>query len=130
MTSPTEQFFSSLRQQLGSEAVDTAPDTLARYGENLLPGGNRLPAGVVYPSSAEQVQAVVRAANQHKVPLWPISTGENRGLGLKSPVRPGQVVVDLGKRMNRIVEIDETLAYAVVEPGVTYAQLYEELGGR
>jgi 4-cresol dehydrogenase (hydroxylating) len=130
MTSPTELFFSSLRQQLGSEAVDTGPETLARYGENLLPGGNRLPAGVVYPGSAEEVQAVVRAANQHRVPLWPISTGENRGLGLKSPVRPGQVVVDLGKRMNRIVEIDETLAYAVVEPGVTYAQMYEELGKR
>ena len=130
MTSPTELFFSSLRQHLGAEAVDTGPETVARYGENLLPGGDRTPAGVVYPGSAEEVQAVVRAANQHKVPLWPISTGENRGLGLKSPVRPGQVVVDLGKRMNRIVEIDETLAYAVVEPGVTYAQMYEELGKR
>jgi len=130
MTSPTEQFFSSLRQQLGSEAVDVTAETAARYGENLLPGGARPPAGVVYPGSTEEVQTVIRAANAHKVPLWPTSTGENRGLGLKSPVRPGQVVVDLGKRMNRIVEIDETLAYAVVEPGVTYAQMYEELGRR
>lgn len=58
------------------------------------------------------MQAIVRTANEHGVHLWPTSTGENRGLGLKSPVRSGQVVVDLGKRMNRIVEINETLAYA------------------
>ncbi|MDY7224930.1 FAD-binding oxidoreductase [Hyalangium rubrum] len=130
MTSTSQQFFSSLRERLGPEAVDTAPETLARYGANLLPGGDRLPSGVVYPGSTEEVQTVVRAANTHGVKLWPLSTGENRGLGYKSPVRPGQVVVDLGRRMNRIVEINESLAYAVVEPGVTYAQMYEELGRR
>jgi 4-cresol dehydrogenase (hydroxylating) len=123
-------FFSSVREHLGHEAVDTGPDTAARYGANLLPGGAIPPAGVVFPASTEDVQAIVRLANEHRVHLWPTSAGENRGLGLKSPVRPGQVVVDLGRRMNRIVEVDETLAYAVVEPGVTYAALHEELGRR
>jgi 4-cresol dehydrogenase (hydroxylating) flavoprotein subunit len=130
MSNPSESFFSAVRAHLGPDAVDTAPETLARYGANLLPVGALPPAGVVFPGSTEEVQAIVRMANAQGVPLWPTSTGENRGLGLKSPVRPGQVVVDLGRRMNRIVEIDETLAYAVVEPGVTYAQLYEELGRR
>ena len=63
-------------------------------------------------------------------PLYPISTGQNQGLGLRSPVRPGQVVVDLGRHMNRILEVDEQLCYAVLEPGVTYQQLYDELGLR
>jgi 4-cresol dehydrogenase (hydroxylating) len=130
MPTTTEQFLSSVRASLGSEAVDSSPETLARYGANLLPDGDRPPGGVVFPGSTEQVQEIVRLANTHRVPLWPISTGENRGLGLKSPVRPGQVVVDVGRRMNRIVEVNETLAYVVVEPGVTYAQLYEELGRR
>src|SRR5437868_2351581 len=119
MPSPSESFFSAVRRQLGTEAVDTAPETLVRYGVNLLPGGAMPPAGIVFPGSTEEVQAIVRMANEHRIHLWPTSTGENRGLGLKSPVRPGQVVVDLGRRMNRIVEINETLAYAVVEPGVT-----------
>jgi 4-cresol dehydrogenase (hydroxylating) len=130
MTSPTEQFLATVREHLGPEAVDSDPGTLARYSVNLLPGGPRAPAGVVFPASTEEVRAVVRMANTHRVELWPTSTGENRGLGLKSPVHAGQVVVDLGRRMNRIVEVNETLAYAVVEPGVTYAQLYEELGRR
>jgi 4-cresol dehydrogenase (hydroxylating) len=130
MPTPSETFLSAVRERLGPTAVDTTPETVARYGANLLPGGDLPPAGVVYPGSTEEVQAIVRLANDHGVDLWPTSTGENRGLGLKSPVRAGQVVVDLGRRMNRIVEIDETLAYAVVEPGVTYAQMYEELGRR
>jgi 4-cresol dehydrogenase (hydroxylating) len=130
MTPPTERFLASLREHLGPEAVDTRPETLARYGANLLPDGDRPPSGVVFPAATEEVQAIVRMAQAHGVVLWPLSTGENRGLSDKSPLRPGQVVVDLGRRMNRIIEIDETLAYAVVEPGVTYAQMYEELGRR
>ncbi len=130
MPSPLESFFEAVREHLGAEAVDTRTDTLTRYAVTMLPAGAEPPPGVLFPASTEQVQAIVRLANTHGVALWPTSTGENRGLGLKSPVRPGQVVVDLGRRMKRIVEVDETLAYAVVEPGVTYAQLYEELGRR
>jgi 4-cresol dehydrogenase (hydroxylating) len=32
--------------------------------------------------------------------------------------------------MNRILEIDETLCFAEIEPGVTYQQMYDELGRR
>ena len=50
------------------------------------------------------------------------------GIGLRSPIRPGHIIVDLGARMNRILEIDETLCFAAIEPGVTYQQMYDELG--
>ena len=90
-------------------------------------GGDKRPAGVVYPSSTAQVQAMVRLANQYKTPLYPVSTGHNIGLGSRSAPREGQVVVDLGFKMNRILEIDEKLAFAVVEPGVSYQNLYDEL---
>jgi 4-cresol dehydrogenase (hydroxylating) len=73
---------------------------------------------------------LVHLANQYRVPLYSISTGENRGLGLKSPIRPGCLIVDMGMRMNRILEIDETLCFAEIEPGVTYQQMYDELGRR
>ena len=92
-----------------------------------MPGGDRPPAGVIYPASTADVQAIVRAANKHKVPLYPISTGSNIGLGTRSATTAGQVVVDLGRRMNRILDIDEKLAFAVVEPGVSYQMLHDEL---
>ncbi len=36
---------------------------------------------------------------------------------------PGSLALDL-HRMNKILEVNEKLAYAVVEPGVTFGELY------
>jgi len=123
-------FWSELQDSLGLEAIDNSGAAIAEYGANMLPGGDRIPGGVVFPGSTADVKAIVEAANRHHVTLWPISTGRNYGQGEKSPVRDGQVVVDLGRRMNRIVEIDETLCYAEIEPGVTFRQMHAELGRR
>ena len=130
MTQLAPAFFADLRRALGNPAVDTSEETIARYGRNLLPGGDRRPAGVVYSASTADVQTIVRLANQYRMPLYSLSTGENSGLGLKSPIRPGCTIVDVGARMNRILEIDETLCFAEIEPGVTYQQMYDELGRR
>ena len=35
-------------------------------------------SAVVYPGSVEEVQQVVRWANKHRVPIFPISMGRNR----------------------------------------------------
>ena len=130
MTNQSSAFVDALRQAIGTQSVDTSENTITQYSRNLLPGGDRRPAGAVYPASTADVQTIVHLANEHRFPLYSISTGENRGLGLKSPLQPGSFVVDVGKRMNRILEVDETLCYADVEPGVTYQQMYDELGRR
>ena len=62
-------------------------------------------------------------ANEHRVPLWTTSQGRNNGYGGSSPRVHGSVVVNL-RRMNRVLEIDEELGYAVVEPGVSWFDLY------
>ena len=91
-----EAFFSARRRASGAEGINRSEETIRRYGENTMPGGDRPPAGVIYPASTADVQAIVRAANKHKVPLYPISTGNNIGLGTRSAAAAGQVVVDLG----------------------------------
>jgi 4-cresol dehydrogenase (hydroxylating) flavoprotein subunit len=127
---PIDCFWAEVGDQLGTASFDTSIETIERYGANRLPGGDRAPAGVVYPRSTEDVCAIVAAAARHGVTLWPTSTGQNLGLGEYSPVRAGQVVVHLGARMNEIVTIDETLAFCVLEPGVTFRQLHDELSRR
>src|ERR1700722_13841156 len=122
-----EAFFAKVTDALGADGVNRSEETIRRYGENTMPGGDRPPAGVVYPASTADVQRIVRAANAYKVALYPISTGNNIGLGSRSATSSGQVVVDLGRKMNRILDIDEKLAFAVVEPGVSYQALYDEL---
>src|ERR1700677_2696187 len=122
-----ETFFAKVTDALGPDGVNRSDETIRRYGENTMPGGDRPPAGVVYPASTADVQMIVRSANQHRVPLYPNSNGNNIGLGSRSASTSGQVVVDLGHKMNPIVDIDEKLAFAVVEPGVSYQSLYDEL---
>jgi 4-cresol dehydrogenase (hydroxylating) len=126
----TDRALDGLCAAVGKDWVDTTSETLAAYGVNTLPTGERRPSAVVRPGGTEEVQELVRVANQHRLHLYSISTGSNHGLGGRCAVRPGAVIVDLGARMNRILEVDEELAYAVVEPGVTYAMLYQELGRR
>ena len=74
----------------------------------------------MYPASTADVREIVRIANEHRVTLYSFSTGENRGNGLRSSVRPGHIIADVSSRMNRILEIDERLCFAAIEPGVTY----------
>jgi 4-cresol dehydrogenase (hydroxylating) len=89
----------------------------------------RLASAAVAPIDVEQVQQVVRIANEHKIPLYPISTGKNLGYGGSAPILSGSVVVDL-KRMNRIIAVDEGRCSAIVEPGVSYFDLYRYIQER
>lgn len=84
-------------------------------------------SAVVFPGSTEEVQSIVRWANKHSIPIYPISIGRNVGYGGAAPRVPGSVVVDLGQRMNKVLKLDGENASCVVEPGVTYFGLYEEI---
>jgi 4-cresol dehydrogenase (hydroxylating) len=66
----------------------------------------------------------VRIANRHRVPLWTHGQGRNNGYGGPAPRVKDSVIVSL-REMNRVLEIDPELAYAVVEPGVRWFDLYE-----
>ncbi|KAK3713481.1 hypothetical protein LTR37_008439 [Vermiconidia calcicola] len=84
-------------------------------------------SAVVYPGSTEEVQIVVKWANKHLMPIYPISIGRNVGYGGAAPRIPGGVVIDLGQRMHSVVNLDGENASCIVEPGVTYFTLYEEI---
>jgi len=87
-------------------------------------------SAIAYPGSTVDVQAIVKWANAHEIPIYPISMGRNVGYGGSAPRVPGSVVVDLGRRMNKILNIDGENASCVVEPGVSYYALYEEIQKR
>jgi 4-cresol dehydrogenase (hydroxylating) flavoprotein subunit len=83
-------------------------------------------SAVVMPDTVEEIQEIVRVANEHKIPLWTHGTGRNNGYGGPAPRVTGSVILSL-RRMNRVLEINEELGYAVVEPGVRWFDLYEAL---
>ena len=98
---------------------DTYADIYAPGEEELWP-----PSGAVAPANTEEIQAIVKLANEYKIPLWPISRGKNLGYGTAAPRMAGTLVLDLG-RMNKILDVDPDLAYCVVEPGVSFFDLYD-----
>jgi 4-cresol dehydrogenase (hydroxylating) len=110
---------------LGERAVTVAAEVLDRYGRTTGTQAHR-PVAVLHPETTSQVQQILAIAADHEIPVYPISKGKNWGYGDAAPVGPGQAVVDFG-RMNRIVEVNAELGYAVVEPGVTQGQLYRHL---
>ena len=115
---------------VGKEWLFTSDEDVALYRDAYSPfwgePEERAASAAVAPGSVEQVQAVVRAANRYRVPVYPISTGRNLGYGGSAPNYSGSVVLDL-KRMNRVLEVNERSAYALVEPGVSYFDLYRHI---
>jgi 4-cresol dehydrogenase (hydroxylating) len=116
---------------VGSEYVFAQPENLASYSKIMIPDDEALhrPSGAVAPANVEEIQAILKVANRYRLPLWMISTGKNLGYGSAAPATAGQVVLDL-KRMNRILEVDEEMGTALIEPGVTYLQLKQYLDER
>ena len=112
---------------VGKDWVFTSDEDLDLYRDAYSPwwgeAEERVASAAVAPDSVEQVQAIVGIANALKIPLYPFSTGKNLTYGGSAPVLSGSVILEL-RRMNRILEVSEKNAYALVEPGVTYFDLY------
>ncbi len=86
-----------------------------------------LPQVVAIPESAEQVAEIVLLANRERLAVTPRAMGSSLSGG-PVPLRGG-IVIDT-KRMNRILEIDETNFVAVVQPGVINADLQKAVESR
>ncbi|KZM22429.1 flavin adenine dinucleotide binding [Ascochyta rabiei] len=87
------------------------------------------PSAAACPISVEQIQGILRIANDFSVPIWVCSQGKNFGYGGPAPRQSGSLVVSL-HRMNRILEVNEKFAYVLVEPGVTFFELHGYLKAR
>ncbi|MHB9796446.1 FAD-binding oxidoreductase [Pseudomonas sp. MT3] len=114
------------RALLGEDNVLLKDDQLVPYMKIMMPvpDAEHAPSAALTATSVEQVQGVVKICNEHRIPIWTISTGRNFGYGSAAPGQRGQVILDL-KKMNKILHVDPELCTALVEPGVTYQQLYD-----
>lgn len=121
------------RSAVGPAWVFTSDEDVALYRDSYSiywgEPEERVASAAVAPAKVEEVQQVVRTANKYRIPLYPISTGRNLTYGGSAPTMRGSVVLDL-KRMNRILEVDEKRAFALVEPGVSYFDLYHYIRER
>jgi 4-cresol dehydrogenase (hydroxylating) len=122
------QALDGFRAVVGDDALLTSEAELAEFRDPFAYAtwDDYTASAVVMPETVEQVQEIVRVANRFKVPLWTHGQGRNNGYGGPAPRVKGSVILSL-RRMNRVLEIDEECAYAVVEPGVRWFDLYEAI---
>ena len=74
------------------------------------------------PDNTEEVQAIVKICNIHRIPFKASSTFWS---AMGYPCEEGTVQLDM-RRMDRIWEIDEKNMFAVIEPNVIGAVLQAE----
>ena len=102
--------------------VLTDTDSLQAYGKDWTKHFAPAPLAIVFPKSIEQVQAIVRWANQHKVALVP--SGGRTGLSAGAVAANGEVVVSFDY-MNQILAFNEYDRTVVCQPGVVTKQLQQ-----
>ena len=117
---PKDNIFNLLEAIVGQGNVSSEPYTLDCYSLDSTTNPPSLPDYVVVATKVEQIQELVRLANREKIPITPVVGMSNTG-GLTIPVERG-IILDLHK-MDRIIEINEDIDYAIVEPGVTIGQI-------
>lgn len=109
-----------LKEILGNEWISDFPEELFLYSFDMTENPPKNPEFVAMPKTPQEIQSIVRLANEYKVPIVPFIAGANVG-GLTIPQRGG-IILDL-KRMDQIIHLNEDDMYVIVEPGVTFGHI-------
>ena len=110
---------------LGESQVLEGQTVQAQYGGDTTGAQRRIPAALQITKSSS-LEQVMRIATHHRIPVYPISTGQNWGYGTALPARDGSVLIDLG-RLKKILHFDTELGVVTLEPGVTQGMLADFL---
>ena len=111
-------------QALFGDRCTTNPTQLEHHGHGESWHAPGEPDVVVFPTTTEEVSAVVRAAGRHGAPIVPFGAGTS----LEGHVNAiaGGISLDLS-RMNRVLRVSADDLDATVEAGVTHRQLNKAL---
>lgn len=82
-----DSFFDHVAAKIEVDNVSRDPSTGAlrgpqgqeNYGDPFPLARDHTPSGAVRPSTVEEVQYILKAANQFNIPLWTVSRGKNLG---------------------------------------------------
>ncbi|MGH9311023.1 MAG: FAD-binding oxidoreductase [Vicinamibacterales bacterium] len=115
-----ERFIGELRRIVGERGVLSERLQVITYECDALTHLREVPSAVVLPSSADEVQAVVRLCAREQVPFVP----RGHGTGLSGGALPvaGGIVIALS-RLDRVLNVDIPNRRVTVEPGVTNLEI-------
>jgi len=112
-----------LRKIVGKAHISSKLQDLICYSYDAT-NRKHLPEVVVHPASAKEISAILKLANEEKIPVVPRGAGCGFSGG-SVPVKGGIALILT--RLNRILEIDQENLIAVVEPGLVTKKLQTEV---
>jgi glycolate oxidase len=115
-----DSIYQSLVNIVDQDHVSNSQEELFIYSFDLGTAEPHRPDYVVSPGTTGHIQEILRLANREKIPVVPLGGGLSLA-GLAVPLKGG-IIIDL-KRMDHIIKVNEKARYAVLECGVSQAQL-------
>ncbi|GMQ53843.1 FAD-binding oxidoreductase [Halopseudomonas aestusnigri] len=112
----------TLKTLVDPDKVRTDAESLDNWGKDWTKQFAPAPLAIVFPKTVEQVQAIVRFANEQKLALVP--SGGRTGLSAAAVAANGEIVVSFDY-MNQIGEFNAYDRTVVCQPGVVTAQLQQ-----
>ena len=116
---------SELSSILGNQRIGTSRETLKAYSYDGTTNWISEPDVVVFPSTAEEISAIMKIANTERIPVTPRGAGTCLSGG-PVPIRNGIVLCTIN--MNDILDINKENWTVTVEPGVVLMDLNTVLG--
>ncbi len=95
------ELLAQLTAIVGENRIKTDAASLDAWGKDYTKHFDPNPSVVVFPSSTEQVQAIVKFANANNIAITP--SGGRTGLSAGAVAANGEIVVSMDK-MNQILE--------------------------
>ena len=102
--------------------IKTDSESLEHWGKDWTKHFAPAPCAVVFPKSTEQVQSVIKLANEHNIVVTP--SGGRTGLSAGAVASNGEIVISLDK-MNKIGEFYPADRMVEIEAGVITEQLQQ-----
>ncbi len=129
-----DQTIKKLRKIVGRDDVFTSQLDLKCYSRDRLPWASnkdwvveniRTPAVVVRPETTNEVVEIIKTANQYNLPIVPRAAGTGF-MGAAVAVKENCILLDM-RKMDRLLDINESDRKVVVQPGINLERLEEKL---
>lgn len=118
----TPEIKKQLLEAAGTDNYFDDEESLLAHSYDATPIYQAMPEAVIYARSTRQVSAVLKVADEHRIPVYTRGSASNLSAGT-FPLKGGIVLVMT--KMNRLLEIDEDNLTATFETGLITKDLHD-----
>lgn len=117
-----ESLLEQLKSILGEQRVKTDQDSLQTWGKDWTKHFEPNPSVIVFPATTDDVQSIVKLANQFGIAVTP--SGGRTGLSAGAVASKGEIVISMD-RMNKVLEFYPADRMVRIQAGMVTEQLQQ-----